>query len=82
MAKVWVFFRDPKGFQLDSLGTIKYLAGNGLEIPLDVSMSIRMLSIDTPEVHYPGDNHKTLKTGHATPRGLAERIAPRKSPNQ
>ena len=52
MAKVGIFW-DPKGFQLDSLGTNKYLRATDGDTPY-VSMSIRMLSIDTPEVHYPG----------------------------
>lgn len=53
MAKVGIFW-DPKGFQLDSLGKNTYLRATDGDTPY-VSMSIRMLSIDTPEVHYPGN---------------------------
>lgn len=47
-------FWDPKGFELDALGTKKYLRATDGDTPY-VSISIRMLSIDTPEVHYPGN---------------------------
>ena len=53
MSKVAIFW-DPKGFELDSLGSKKYLRATDGDTPY-VSMSIRMLSIDTPEVHYPGN---------------------------
>lgn len=53
MAKIGIFW-DPKGFELDSLGTNQYLRATDGDTPY-VSMSIRMLSIDTPEVHYPGN---------------------------
>ncbi len=53
MSKVGVFW-DPKGFELDSLGSKRYLRATDGDTPY-VSMSIRMLSIDTPEVHYPGN---------------------------
>ncbi|UZJ42805.1 thermonuclease family protein [Prosthecochloris sp. SCSIO W1101] len=52
MQKVGIFW-DPKGFELDSLGKKQYLRATDGDTPY-VSMSIRMLSIDTPEVHYPG----------------------------
>lgn len=55
MAPVQVFW-DPKGFELDSLGTKKYIRATDGDTPY-VSISIRMLSIDTPEVHYPGNQH-------------------------
>jgi len=52
MSKVGIFW-DPRGFQLDSLGTTNFLSATDGDTP-SVSMSIRMLSIDTPELHYPG----------------------------
>lgn len=52
MSQVKIFW-DPRGFELDALGTKKYLRTTDGDTP-HVSMSIRMLSIDTPEVHYPG----------------------------
>jgi len=52
MSQVKIFW-DPSGFELDALGTKKYLRATDGDTPY-VSMSIRMLSIDTPEVHYPG----------------------------
>jgi endonuclease YncB( thermonuclease family) len=56
MDKVQIFW-DPSGFELDSLGTTK-ISG----VPTDgdtpyVRTSIRMLSIDTPEIHYPGNTN-------------------------
>ena len=53
MSKVGIFW-DPKEFELDSLGSKRYLRATDGDTPY-VSMSIRMLSIDTPEVHYPGN---------------------------
>jgi endonuclease YncB( thermonuclease family) len=53
MSKVAIFW-DPKGFELDSLGSKRYLRATDGDTPY-VSVSIRMLSIDTPEVHYPGN---------------------------
>ncbi len=47
-------FWDPKGFELDFLGSKKFLRATDGDTPY-VSISIRMLSIDTPEVHYPGN---------------------------
>ncbi len=52
MADVQIFW-DPQGFALDSLGSNKYLGNSDGDTP-SVSMSIRMLSIDAPETHYPG----------------------------
>ena len=46
-------FWDPKGFELDARGKKKYLRASDGDTS-SVSVSIRMLSIDTPEVHYPG----------------------------
>ena len=53
MAKVKIFW-DPAGFELDSLGTNKFSRITDGDTPYLV-LSIRMLSIDTPEVHYPGN---------------------------
>lgn len=58
MAVIKIFW-DPKGLELDSLGQKKYLRATDGDTPY-VSISIRMLSIDTPEVHYPG-NQKPSK---------------------
>ena len=52
MPQVKIFW-DPQGLELDALGTKEYLRTTDGDTPY-VSMSIRMLSIDTPEVHYPG----------------------------
>ncbi len=52
MAKVKLFW-DPRGFELDSLKRKRLLRITDGDTPY-ISMSIRMLSIDTPEVHYPG----------------------------
>ncbi|MEJ2717153.1 MAG: nuclease, partial [Deltaproteobacteria bacterium] len=53
MSKIAIFW-DPEGVELDSLGSKKYLRATDGDTPY-VSVSIRMLSIDTPEVHYPGN---------------------------
>jgi len=58
MSDVKIFW-DPRGLELDALGKKKYLRATDGDTPY-VSMSIRMLSIDTPEVHYPG-NQKPSK---------------------
>ena len=52
MAKVNLFW-NPAGFELDSLGTNQLTKVSDGDTP-QVSFSIRMLSIDTPEIHYPG----------------------------
>ncbi len=52
MAQVSIFW-DPQGHEVDSLGSKRYLRATDGDTPY-VSMPIRMLSIDTPEVHYPG----------------------------
>jgi endonuclease YncB( thermonuclease family) len=44
---------NPKGFELDSLGQKKITRITDGDTPF-IEMSIRMLSIDTPELHYPG----------------------------
>ncbi|MBK1876003.1 thermonuclease family protein [Pelagicoccus mobilis] len=46
-------FWDPAGLELDSLGSNSYLRSTDGDTPY-VSLSIRMLSVDTPETHYPG----------------------------
>jgi endonuclease YncB( thermonuclease family) len=51
MSEVKIFW-DPIGFELDTLGDRNYLKTTDGDTP-SVSTSIRMLSIDTPEVHYP-----------------------------
>ena len=51
MADVKIFW-DPQGFSVDTLGTNEYLRTADGDT-LYVSMSIRMLNIDTPETHYP-----------------------------
>lgn len=53
MSQVAIFW-DPKGIELDALGSKRYLRATDGDTPY-VSVSIRMLSIDTPEVHYPGN---------------------------
>ncbi len=58
MSKVAIFW-DPKGIELDTIGKNKYLRATDGDTPY-VSIPIRMLSIDTPEVHYPG-NQKPSK---------------------
>jgi len=52
MSEVKIFW-DPRGFELDSLGKKKYLRATDGDTPY-ISVPIRMLSIDTPEIHYPG----------------------------
>ncbi len=76
MAQVKIFW-DPNGFELDSLGTKEYLRATDGDTPY-VSMSIRMLSIDTPEVHYPG-NQKPSKQDEKLAQ-LAEWIKEGKAP--
>ncbi|HEB75144.1 MAG TPA: nuclease [Nitrospirae bacterium] len=58
MSKVKLFW-DPRGFELDSLGSKRLLRITDGDTPY-VSMSIRMLSIDTPEVHYPGNQNPSM----------------------
>jgi endonuclease YncB( thermonuclease family) len=76
MAQVKIFW-DPSGFELDSLGTKEYLRATDGDTPY-ISMSIRMLSIDTPEVHYPG-NQKPSKQDEKLAQ-LAEWIQEGKAP--
>ena len=58
MSKVAIFW-DPNGIELDSLGSKQFLRATDGDTPY-VAMSIRMLSIDTPELHYPA-NQKPSK---------------------
>lgn len=53
MAPIKIFW-DPEGLTVDSLGSKTFLRITDGDTPY-VSMSIRMLSIDTPEVHYPAN---------------------------
>ncbi len=53
MPEVKIFW-DPQGFTFDSLGTKEYLRATDGDTPY-ISVSVRMLSIDTPETHYPGN---------------------------
>lgn len=55
-------FWDPSGFELDSLGSKSYLSASDGDTP-KISVSIRMLSIDTPEVHYPGNSSPERQDG-------------------
>lgn len=52
MARAGIFW-DPSGFEIDSLGDNELMRISDGDTPV-VSMSVRMLSIDTPESHYPG----------------------------
>jgi endonuclease YncB( thermonuclease family) len=47
-------FWDPAGLELDYLSSKRYLRATDGDTPF-VSVSIRLLSIDTPETHYPGN---------------------------
>ncbi len=56
MGKVQIFW-DPNGFEINSIGSTTL---NGPPTDGDtpfVRTSIRMLSIDTPEIHYPGNSN-------------------------
>jgi len=53
MANVKIFW-DPMGFELESRGKHELLRSTDGDTPY-ISLPIRMLSIDTPEVHYPGN---------------------------
>jgi len=47
-------FWDPEGIELDSLGSKRYLRATDGDTPY-VSMNVRLLSMDAPETHYPGN---------------------------
>lgn len=53
MARLKLFW-DPAGLELNAIGTNRFVRITDGDTPY-VSMAIRMLSIDTPEVHYPGN---------------------------
>lgn len=55
MTSVQIFW-DPQGFELNSLGSNKLIGATDGDTP-SVSINIRMLSIDTPEIHYPGNQN-------------------------
>lgn len=55
MSNVEIYW-DPNGFELDSLGSKSFERITDGDTPY-ISMSIRMLCIDTPEVHYPGNSN-------------------------
>ena len=76
MSPVKIFW-DPEGQEVDSLGRKGFLRVTDGDTPY-VSMSIRMLSIDAPEFHYPG-NQKPSKQD-ANLAQLAEWIEKRKAP--
>jgi endonuclease YncB( thermonuclease family) len=65
------------GQQLDSLGTTKYIRATDGDTPY-ISTSIRMLSIDTPEVHYPGKTKPSKQDDNLAQ--LAEWIKEGKAP--
>jgi len=52
MEQIEIFW-DPMSLTVDSLGKKRLLRITDGDTPY-ISVSIRMLSIDTPEVHYPG----------------------------
>lgn len=64
MSEVKIFW-DPSGFELDSLGSKEFLRAADGDTPY-VSMAIRMLSIDTPEVHYPGNQKPSKQDANLT----------------
>jgi len=76
MNKVEIFW-DPKGFELDSIGANKFERASDGDTPY-VSIAIRMLSIDTPELHYPGNAKPSNQDGKLA--RLAEWIQQGKAP--
>lgn len=76
MSEVKIFW-DPIGFELDSLGEKNYLRTTDGDTPY-ISMPIRMLSIDAPEVHYP--NNKPPSTQDKNLAQLADWIKAGKAP--
>jgi endonuclease YncB( thermonuclease family) len=78
MAQPAIFW-DPSGFELDSLGAKKYIRATDGDTPY-VSVSIRMLSIDTPEVHYPGNKKPSKQDDNLAQ--LADWIQQGKAPIQ
>ncbi|MGF1507008.1 MAG: thermonuclease family protein [Anaerolineae bacterium] len=53
MSEIKIFW-DPTGMTLDVTGTNKFIRATDGDTPY-ISVSVRMLSIDAPEVHYPGN---------------------------
>jgi endonuclease YncB( thermonuclease family) len=78
MSQVKIFW-DPQGVELNALGDNEYLRATDGDTPF-VSMSIRMLSIDTPEVHYPGTQKPSRQDANL--KQLAEWIQTGKAPSQ
>lgn len=76
MSQVKIFW-DPQGIELDTLGDKEYLRATDGDTP-SVSVSIRMLSIDTPEVHYPGTQKPSKQ--NANFKQLADWIQAGKAP--
>ena len=76
MSDVKIFW-DPHGIELDSLGKKKYLRSTDGDTSY-ISVSIRMLSIDTPEVHYPGNSRPSKQDKNF--KELAEWIVQGKAP--
>lgn len=76
MSQVKLFW-DPQGFALDSLGEKEFLRATDGDTP-SIAVAIRMLSIDTPEVHYPGTQKPSKQ--NAKLKQLAEWIQQGKAP--
>jgi endonuclease YncB( thermonuclease family) len=76
MTPVKIFW-DPEGLAVDSLGSKTFLQTSDGDTPY-ISMSIRMLSIDTPEVHYP--ENKKPSTQDKPFSDLAQWIKDKKAP--
>lgn len=76
MSKVSIFW-DPQGLELDALGDKEYLRATDGDTP-SISVSIRMLSIDTPEVHYPGTQKPSKQDANL--KQLADWIQAGKAP--
>ena len=76
MSSVKIFW-DPEGLEVDSLGSKAFSKITDGDTPY-ILMSIRMLSIDAPEVHYPGN--KKPSTQDENFAELAQWIKDRKAP--
>lgn len=70
-------FWDPQGIELNAIGDNRLLEVSDGDTPT-ISMAIRMLSIDTPEVHYPGTTKPSRH--NAKFQQLAEWIQQGKAP--
>jgi hypothetical protein len=62
MAQVRIFW-DPTGLTVDCLGKKRFLRATDGDTPY-ISVSICMLSTDTPEVHYPGIQKPSKRDGN------------------